>query len=142
MKSGVVCPTAKEKLDTAFDANYEGNNPERVLSKDKMTVDWMRSGAPAQTAGRGAVLSRGGGEWQKISFDTPYKYTGTGNLIVEIRHDGGDGTVQTTRWRSDAGRVLDSVGRTGMGRSAPTGFHRDYLNGLRLYIERATDGQE
>ena len=85
-------------------------------------------------------MSRGGGEWRKISFDSPYEYTGTGNLIVEIRHDGGDGTVQTTRWRSDAGRVLDSVGRTG--RSAPTGFHRDYLNGLRLYVERAETGQE
>ena len=138
----LVCPTSKDKLDTAFDANYEGNKPERVLSKDKITVDWMRTGAPAKTAGRGAVLSRGGGEWQKISFDTPYEYTGTGNLIVEIRHDGGDGTVQTTRWRSEAGRVLDGVGRTSKGRSATTGFHRDYLNGLRLYIERAETEQE
>lgn len=138
----LVCPKSKDKLDKSFEANYEGNEPQRVFSKDKMTVDWMRTGSPAKAAGRRAVVARGGGEWQRISFDTPYEYTGTGNLIVEIRHDGGDGTVQTTRWRSDAGRVLDSVGRASKGRSAPTGFHRDYLNGLRLYVERADEGQE
>jgi hypothetical protein len=134
----LVCPTSKGKLDIAFEVNYAGANPQRVLSKDAMTVNWARTGSPLKATGKGPVLARGDGKWQKIAFDTPYVCNGTGNLIFEIRHAGGNGTVQTTRWRSEPGRVLDSVGGlTDKASLAQTGFLRDYLNGLRLYVERA-----
>ncbi len=69
--------TSASALSTNFDNNYGGNQPTVVFSRASHALNSTPAG------------------WKPITFDTPFVYNGTDNLLIEIRWTSGSGTTIT-----------------------------------------------
>ncbi len=77
----LMCETDVEHLTREFQNNYGGNTPAEVFSVDTLMIDWA-SGSPG---------------WNGFDLDSPFPYSGNGNLIVEFRYLGHDGKTVNAR---------------------------------------------
>ena len=101
--------TSVSALTTSFENNYEGNQDTVVFSRSSFSLN---SDPPG---------------WKEMTFDTPFAYNGTDNLLIEIRWASGtDTTITRTTSESGNKRTLLAI----MG--ATTGTLQGYRSILQL----------
>jgi len=100
-------PAAGGSLGNNFDANYSGG---KITVYDHTNPSFAPSG-----------------DWVTIPLDTPYFYSGTGNLIIEIAWPHGDMEIYANYWSTPGvNRTLTSFF------GSPTGDAFDFCPNLRL----------
>ncbi len=107
-------------MNTSFEANYGGNDPEEVFYASTKSMS-------------GSAES-----WTDIAFDDPFDYNNSDNLLVEIKWNGGSGVYYSY--------TSDTPGYYSCGYaesySASTMTHRnEWHNRFRLTIEPADEVQ-
>jgi hypothetical protein len=113
----LLCHTSVTALTTSFQANYSGNEPYPVFSRDTLAIDWTAPG------------------WNGLVFDRPFAYDGADNLIIEFRYLGEDGRTINARafYPPTPYRTLDA----GLPTSA-TGELLSFMNSMRIYYTPAS----
>lgn len=111
-----MCETQVSSLTTSFEANYGGNSPELVFQADTLSIHWSEA-SPG---------------WNGFDLDTPFQYSGSGNLIVEFRYMGDNGFTVNARALSlpEADRCL-----SGPHPSSSTGTLMSFLTCMRLHFD-------
>jgi hypothetical protein len=79
------------------------------------------------------TMSAGPDEWVTMTLDTPYWYSGTGNLIVEFEWQGGANMFYTYMWPTGTNRGL--LNKSSLG--SPTGTLSQNMSELRFEGEDA-----
>jgi hypothetical protein len=113
----LLCHTSVNALTTSFEANYSGNDPYTVFSRDTLAIDWTAPG------------------WNGLVFDRPFEYDGADNLIVEFRYLGEDGRTINAKafYPPTPDRTLDA----GLPTSS-TGELLSFMNSMRIYYTPAS----
>jgi hypothetical protein len=99
-------PASGSVLVSNFEDNYSGD---RLLVYSKS----------------GVLLSVSGG-WVTLPLDTPYFYSGSGNLIIEIAWPNGDLEIYTGYWGTSGNRTMTAF------YGSPTGDLYDFCPNLLL----------
>jgi hypothetical protein len=112
--SVLMCETDVSSLSTSFNANYGGGVPLEVFMLDTLSIDWTHA-SPG---------------WNGFDLDTPFQYSGSGNLIVEFRYLGHNGKTVNARAASlpSADRCLSGGYPT-----STTGQLMSFLTCMRLH---------
>jgi hypothetical protein len=114
----LICETETASLSTNFEANYSGAVPIAVFELDTLSIDWTKT-SPG---------------WNGFDLDTPFQYSGSGNLIVEFRYLGHDGKTVNARAAAlpQADRCL-----SGAFPNSATGSLMSFLTCMRLHYDSA-----
>jgi hypothetical protein len=86
-----LCHSPRSALARDFATNYGGNTPALVYSKISQPV-----GPTPYT-------------WFGFTFDTPFDYNGTANLIVEVDWNGDSGAEVGNYWSPGTARCIVSI---------------------------------
>jgi hypothetical protein len=106
-----ACHTTVTELDSVYEANYAGNTPKAVMTRDTLFLRWKN------------------GDWQGLGFDSPFDYNGTDNLILEFRWQGdNDSSVYDLGWYTTGNRAMDAKSST-----AERGTPRNYMPRFRIF---------
>jgi len=117
-----ACHTTVSELDRAYETNYAGNRPNEAMARDMLYLRWKD------------------GDWQAFSFDSPFVYNGSDNLILEFRWQGdNDSSVYDLGYYTSGNRAVDAKSST-----AEYGTPRNYMPRLRIFysLTGINDGTE
>jgi len=112
----LFCETGVSSLSTSFLANYDGGTPTEALFVELLSIDWTHS-SPG---------------WNGFDLDTPFEYSGSGNLIIEFRYLGHNGKTVNARAASlPTGDRCLSAGHP----ESASGTLMGFLTCMRLHYE-------
>ncbi len=80
-------PCSSDELGTDFEANYLPGIKTEVFNR----TDWTLDASPG---------------WFTIEFDTPYWYSGSGNLIIDFEWPDGEHEIYNFNWDTGSNRAL------------------------------------
>lgn len=116
-----LCHTGLSSLTNSYVNNYDGRTPVDVINRSVLNV--------------GAAAS---GTWVPFTFDTPFDYNGTENLVVEVWWHGDNGAGGPARYGNAGGgnRQLYSGVLNGnpYGGYPNSGYTSQYMHYMRITL--------